>query len=283
MSRVKVRTEALAALARGWSVVPMGDQKFPCVAWKPYQSALPTQHQVSHWFCPASRFPNWGIIHGAVSGTVLLDFDNKASLGGLGQVLSDLFVELGVLPVTPTVETPSGGLHMLFRHPGKYVPTRKNLRPGFDCRGDGGFSAGAGSITSAGQYVWSDCDHPQSVPLADLPAAWLEVVTQPLPLRQTVVGGGTSSGGGNFGGIVTEDRPAPFGGSLRIVVDGRESHAVRVVWRIKKLLRHELGRLPTYAELHKAAWAEFRATTDIDRPMGWSFDARVKTILSKDQ
>ncbi|HEY3958711.1 MAG TPA: bifunctional DNA primase/polymerase, partial [Streptosporangiaceae bacterium] len=61
-------------------------------------------------------------------------------------------------PSTFTVATPSGGLHLYFRvSPGEGLASVIGWLPGVDVRGPGrkagGYLAGPGSITPAGQYV----------------------------------------------------------------------------------------------------------------------------------
>jgi putative DNA primase/helicase len=97
-----------------------------------------------------------GLPCGQRSGLFALDADvdketgapiGEQSLGALG--LSHLLTDAR----QPRVRTPSGGLHLLFAHPG---PGFKNsvgrLGPGLDVRTEGGYVVAAGSTGPAGTY-----------------------------------------------------------------------------------------------------------------------------------
>ena len=86
---------ALAALARGWSVIPVRPRdKRPIVAWQAYQEERPTVEQLERWW---TRWPeaNVGIVTGAISGLVVLDW-----LRGVSQltVSEGLFYPTGQMP-----------------------------------------------------------------------------------------------------------------------------------------------------------------------------------------
>jgi len=204
MTNPMICAEAHAAYIRGWCPVPMllGDDKHPSIRWKDYQTIPPSAEEVVDWFNPASRHLNWGMIHGAVAGTILLDLDNKPHLGGLGQVVDDLIVEFGPLPAGPSVTTPSGGLHLLFIHPGYRIKTRRNVRPGLDIRADGGFSVGPGSRSAKGVYRW--LDDPAVVPLEALPEPWLALL-----LGEPARGGGKPLGDASAASWTIPDHPPP--------------------------------------------------------------------------
>ena len=155
--------------------------KHPAVPWKRYQYFRPTARQIISW---AVDFPgyNIGAVHGKASGTVVLDWDGDDGWESRHQ----LERELGELPATPTIITGSGGEHQVFRHPGRHIPTNKGLRPGFDVRGDGGFSVLPPSRHYLGRtYEWDVDQHIDDLPLAILPAAWIGFIAKssssPLP------------------------------------------------------------------------------------------------------
>lgn len=164
--------QALAYVARGWSVVPIRfagtveDRKRPLLeSWEPYQKAPATEAQVRAWWgtWPAA---NIGLVMGAVSGLVALDLDgpNAAAL---------LRAKTGDLPRTAAVQT-GRGHHALYRHPGFPVPNRARLlsdgaESGVDIRGDGGYVVAPPSIHGNGRtYLWVV---PPEEGLAPFPAA----------------------------------------------------------------------------------------------------------------
>ena len=55
------------------------------------------------------------------------------------------------LPPTMCVKTPQNGLHLYFLSPIP-LPTRGNIRPGIDVKGEGGYVVAPGSITDHGRY-----------------------------------------------------------------------------------------------------------------------------------
>lgn len=155
---------ALRYARRGWSAVPCGRDKRPLVSWLRWQSERADEAQVRDWW---TRWPeaNVGIVTGAVSGIVVLDLDRGHAEGVDG--LQSVQRAGAHLPPTPCVNTPSGGLHVYFRHPGRPVPNATALLPGVDLRGDGGYVVAPPSTTDAGQYAAVEQTRKES--MADLP------------------------------------------------------------------------------------------------------------------
>lgn len=147
MTSVDLAGEALAAVERGWSVLPVGPDKKPLVPWKTRQTQAATREEVQAW---AQRLapPAWAVITGEVSGLVALDFDGDSGLERLE--------EFGL---QPNVRTGSGGAHVYFAHPGRPIGTLNGQAahalgarfPGLDVRGDGGYAVFAGR-NGAGPY-----------------------------------------------------------------------------------------------------------------------------------
>jgi hypothetical protein len=113
-----------------YSVIPSGggpSGKAPIIAWEKYQGVTPELEDLQAWehqYKPAL----WGIVTGAVSCVVVVDIDKPE--------LQTIFTEHGL---APHIQTPRGGFHYWFRHPGHPVKTIAGLLPGIDIRGDGGF------------------------------------------------------------------------------------------------------------------------------------------------
>ena len=114
------------------------------------------------------------------SGIIGLDLDRHA--GGPDGIASFARLCAGrgqQLPVTFTVATPSGGLHLYFRVPlGTVIGSPIGWLPGVDVRGpgrrSGGYLAGPGSVTAAGQYRIA-----RELPVAPLPAWLTELLARP--------------------------------------------------------------------------------------------------------
>jgi hypothetical protein len=125
-----------AAVAHGWSVMPVNLTKHPLVTeWKSLQAIRPSIDQVERWnkdLRPAA----WAVVTGEISGLVVLDFDGPSGLETMKRY-----------GVSPHVQSGSGGAHGYFQHPGFRVPTINGkskpgldqMLPGTDVKGDGGY------------------------------------------------------------------------------------------------------------------------------------------------
>ncbi|HEX76537.1 MAG TPA: hypothetical protein G4O12_08190 [Dehalococcoidia bacterium] len=113
-----------------YSVIPSGGGptgKAPLIAWEQYQHVTPEIEDLQAW--EQELKPSmWGIVTGAISYVVIIDIDKPE--------LRTMFDKSGLLP---HIQTPRGGFHYWFRHPGHSVKTMAGLLPGIDVRGDGGF------------------------------------------------------------------------------------------------------------------------------------------------
>jgi Bifunctional DNA primase/polymerase, N-terminal/Protein of unknown function (DUF3631) len=114
---------------------------------------------------------NVGIATGAISGIAVVDIDPRH---GGDDTLETLSAYYGKLPETATVLTGGGGLHFYFRHPGGVVPNSAGkVGQGIDVRCDGGYVIAPRSVHESGnQYLWEVSSRIDDVPLGELPA-WL--------------------------------------------------------------------------------------------------------------
>ena len=221
--------------------------KHPAIDWTRFQLQRPTPQQVHSWFLTRYAGFNVGMVHGPISRTVVLDWDGDEGL----ETRKSLEHRLGKLPSTPTVLTGGGGSHQLYRHPGIHIPTAAGLESGFDVRGDGGFSVLPPSThATVREYVWDVDHHIDDMPLADLPAAWVDFISRP-------------AAGGSSGKTAVTWRPAPNGS--RLVTDGRETFMRDVVWQVTHRLIRELGRLPSDDELYQEAVQAYAPLVDFSK------------------
>lgn len=117
---------------------------------------------------------NIGILTGPASGFWVLDIDPKN--GGITS-LDDLEREHGALPLTYTVRTGSGGVHLYFAMPQDFVPggSPGRLPAGIDVRGLGGQVVAPPSVSAVGPYsMYSDR------PIVEAPE-WLLSYIRPMP------------------------------------------------------------------------------------------------------
>jgi len=141
--RSSMTRQVMEAVARGWSVIPVvlhGTDKKPAVKWSRYMTKQASASDVQQWQedkCPQM----WGLVAGAVSGLVILDFDGEE-----GRAL------MAAWGLNPHIRTGSGGYHVYVQHPGWPVKTFNSksprpwnvIYPGLDIRADGGYAVFAG-------------------------------------------------------------------------------------------------------------------------------------------
>ncbi len=182
---------ALAAGARGWSVVPMhtivascctcGNRscpspgKHPRIAWEEYTHARADAQEIEAWW---RRWPeaNLGVVTGAASGLVVLDVDPRH---GGGDALAEMEAFNGPLPRTAESLTGGGGQHLYFQHPGGRVPS-KPAAPGLDVKGDGGIVVAPPSLHVTGRlYVWETGCAPEDIGVAEMPSWLLRIALDP--------------------------------------------------------------------------------------------------------
>jgi putative DNA primase/helicase len=105
---------------------------------------------------------NVGIRTGSVSNIIAIDCDIKNGQQGRESI------KAWRLPATLISNTPSGGWHCLYQHPGYEIRNRTGLKPGIDIRGDGGYIVAPPSALENGAYTWViDGDFDAVVPLPD--------------------------------------------------------------------------------------------------------------------
>jgi hypothetical protein len=159
---------ALTYAARGWPVHPVREKR-PLTAHGLHDATTDADLVIACW----RRWPDAepSIATGAQSGIVALDIDIRENVNGL-----DSLNAMGVAthPVAPTSHTPSGGLHVLFRHPGYDVKTiAGRLGAGLDIRAD----RGSLTLPSGRPDRYWDPVLTIDTPLADMPG-WM-IIPEP--------------------------------------------------------------------------------------------------------
>jgi putative DNA primase/helicase len=195
--RWDIAAAALTYSRRGWPVFPCrveNGNKRPLVKeWQRVASA--DEQQIREWW--PRRFPHAAIGvptgHGCVRFVVLGIDVKRAQDNGF-----DTLAELGhaVLPDTPMVHTPSGGLHLYFDPGDRLIRNTAGKKGrGLDVRGDGGFVVVPGPGSG---YRWDPVYKIDHLPLALAPD-WL---VAPEPDHQTYaapIGGRRARGNGACG------------------------------------------------------------------------------------
>lgn len=145
----KILNLTLAALDRGWSVVPVkctppddkGKVKKPAsVKWVPFRDERPKKSFVlSNWKEKLTDEPGvgYGIICGEISNLFVLDMDTEEAKKKVDEYLDGIDVY--------TVKTPTGGYHYYFLHVDGFDNQASVGVLGLDYRTYGGYVVGPGS------------------------------------------------------------------------------------------------------------------------------------------
>lgn len=172
MSETTTKDVLFAALefrAAGISVVPVREDgsKAPATNWKQFQERLPEPEEI---LTSLSNAQGFGIVTGAISGHLeMLELEGRAINAGCLQDAREIAYASGleyvweILSSTYVEQTPSGGVHWLYRISDGDVPGNTKLarRPGenggvdvlAETRGEGGFVVVApshGAVHSSG-------------------------------------------------------------------------------------------------------------------------------------
>jgi len=132
---VTLLEEALTYHQHGLTVVPTANDgsKRPAIAWQDYTHAGPTEQQIRDWFTPDGGPDGLGLICGATSGNLeMLEVEGRA--GELVAQLKTLMDDNGFGDLWQRLcsgyleQSPSGGLHWLYRVDGPARPNTKLAR-----------------------------------------------------------------------------------------------------------------------------------------------------------
>lgn len=159
---IDITTSALEAArlysARGWRVVPIkpGEKRPPMGRWQ--DAASSDLITIESWWTGLYRDHGIGVATGSGSGIFVLDVDVANGKEGMA-TLATYEERFGRLPATPTVVTPSGGLHYYFALPDG-VEIRndagKRIGLGIDIRGEGGQVVAPPTRRGPDVYAWLD-------------------------------------------------------------------------------------------------------------------------------
>ena len=111
--------QALVFLARGYAVIPVGDDKRPLVQWKDYQTRKPTNEELVEWWTrnPEAQI---GIVTGQISNLTVIDIEKDG--------------DFNLIPeVTYMVQTGGGGRHYYFQYETEFKNAVRML-PSVDVR-----------------------------------------------------------------------------------------------------------------------------------------------------
>ena len=125
--------------------------KHPRLKWKGTTDKALPKEEIKKWW---TTYPdsNVGIVTGKISGITVIDVDGEEGL----KSLEEAGLPLEELPITPTVKTGGGGIHLIYRYPERIkIKTGVGILPKVDIRSDGGFVVAPPSMHYSGhQYEW---------------------------------------------------------------------------------------------------------------------------------
>ncbi len=153
-----------------FSVIPVGKNKIPLIAWTRYQGILPSEEDIRKWW---KKWPNAniGIITGKLSNLAVIDVDTEEGKEEISRLIPDSYE-------FPISETPDGGQHYYFRYP-KKMEIRNNARkvPGCDLRAEGGYVVAPPSKGENGKcYQWHHLLDISKVEIPPLPIAYIKYI-----------------------------------------------------------------------------------------------------------
>lgn len=137
----------------GLSVIPIGRDKRPVVAWKEFQSRRPTFDEILSW--PRDGF-NLAVVTGRISGgLVIVDCESRDDAKWFWDNKGQ----------TQTIVRTKRGYHFYFQSDAD-VRNAQKVFDRYDVRGEGGYALIPPSVHSDGRYGWSK----DLVSVASLPA-----------------------------------------------------------------------------------------------------------------
>jgi hypothetical protein len=180
LSKGKLLDAARRYNEKGWRPFPVTDSGVPSVRWGELRDREPTDDELEEWF--SRRNVNAvAIPTGKESGIVAIDIDHKKGKDGFG-ALEYAGIDVDKDLRGPTIHTPNGGIHVLFKHPGGdvIVPTRTDVGGllGVDVLGDGG------NVKLDGDgYVWDETRNLDTKSLPALSGKLKELVLAPVTVE----------------------------------------------------------------------------------------------------
>ena len=137
---------ALWHQSRGETIIPLlPNSKAPAVKWQAWRTR-DRKKIAEHW----TAHPDHNIAI-CTDAAAVIDVDRKEGVDGM-QTLTSHELAGRELPDTETVETPSGGLHLIFSTSQPIKSASGTLGRGLDTRGVGGYVVAAGSIINGKPY-----------------------------------------------------------------------------------------------------------------------------------
>lgn len=187
-----MKKAALEYAEKGIPVFPVVQNEKNPLTKNGFKDATTDVSVINRWW-DKNPEANIGIPTGKESGWFVLDVDNKNGISGDGS-LKELIEQYGELPETRQHVTPSGGYHLIFKHPGYDIQNSAGkLGSGLDIRCDGGYIVAPPSFIDGNRYqVTNLCMDIEDAPewLLKLAAEKKKIALTP---KKDVVSGGRNN------------------------------------------------------------------------------------------
>lgn len=123
----------------GFSLVPVGANKLPLLAWKAFQHRRAMISELAEY-----SGSNLAVVTGAISGVCVIDCESREDAEWFWKNHG----------ITNAVVKTRRGYHLYFRHPGFPVKNAVRVDDRYDVRGDAGISVLPPSGFDGGKYEW---------------------------------------------------------------------------------------------------------------------------------
>ena len=160
-------TSALWYANKGYSVIPVRDDKKPYIKWQEYQTKKADKRQIEYWW---GKWPgaNIGLVTGQINNLTVIDVDSDAGRDAIEEITPDNFL-------TPTARTPSGGEHRYCKYDERVRNAVQFLKD-CDVRSEGGYIIAPPSKNGRGEYVWVEGLHINEIAINKLPYSYLNTI-----------------------------------------------------------------------------------------------------------
>lgn len=142
----KMLDAALKYQEKGFSVIPVRQDKKPLIKWEQYQKRRATREEILEWW-KKNPEANIGLVTGEISNLLVVDSDTKEATEKVESCIPEGLV-------VPCQKTPKDGRHFFFSHEEGFV-NRARVADGIDVRTSGGYVVVAPSVNGIGKgWEW---------------------------------------------------------------------------------------------------------------------------------
>lgn len=148
---------ALAYARKGWKIFPCAENtKIPLAGTHGVKDATSDAEKIAEWW-DANPNANVGLACGSASGVWVVDVDVRKDKGVDG--FKSISASGKKLKETLSQNTPSGGMHLLYRCDGEPPANKNGFLEGVDVRGDGYYVVVSPSTINGKKYAWTEGTH----------------------------------------------------------------------------------------------------------------------------